>query len=147
MVESLKSRCALLTSRFEAIESHLDSIETRFDSLTGINGLIICDSQPALRALSSHKAAYQHLITQILRQLATANASSLVVHFLWIPSHAGLLANNTADHLTKAACPLDPLDADAPTASVLCCKKMVLQAARSPTRRCSDAERVTSVSI
>ncbi|KAK3895651.1 hypothetical protein Pcinc_000574 [Petrolisthes cinctipes] len=59
------------------------------------------------------RAGYQHLITQILRQLATANASSLVVHFLWIPSHVGLLANNTADRLAKAACHLDPPDADA----------------------------------
>ncbi|XP_064110239.1 uncharacterized protein LOC135218024 [Macrobrachium nipponense] len=97
------------------------------------NGLIICDSQPALQALSSHKLAYQPLVTQIHRQLGMANMSSLVVHFLWIPSHVGLLANNTVDHLAKAACQLDPPDADAPSPSLLCCRKMVRQAARSPT--------------
>ncbi|XP_064086111.1 uncharacterized protein LOC135201165 [Macrobrachium nipponense] len=110
------------------------------------NGLIICDSQPALQALSSHKPAYQHLVTQIHRQLDMANMSSLVVHFLWIPSHVGLLAN-TVDHLAKAACQLDPPDADAPSPSLLCCRKMVRQAARSPTHHRSNAERATSVSI
>ncbi|XP_066974195.1 uncharacterized protein [Macrobrachium rosenbergii] len=111
------------------------------------NGLIICDSQSALQALSSHKPAYHGLVTQILRKLDTANMSSLVVHFLWIPSHVGLLANSTVDRLAKAACQLDPPDADAPTPSLLCCKKMVYQAARSPTHRRSNAERATSVSI
>ena len=111
------------------------------------NGLIICDSQPALRALTSHKPAYQHLVTQILRQLATAHARSLVIHFLWIPSHIGLRANDTADRLARAACDLDPPAADAPTASLLCYRKMVRQAARSPTRHRRDAERATSASI
>ena len=110
------------------------------------NGLILCDSQPALRALTSHKPAHQHLVTRILRQLAAAQASSLVVHFLWIPSHIGLQANDTVDRLARAACDLDSPTADAPT-SLLYCKKMVRQAARSPTRHRSDAERATSASI
>ncbi|XP_064120882.1 uncharacterized protein LOC135225541 [Macrobrachium nipponense] len=111
------------------------------------NGLIICDSQPALQALSSHKPAYQPLVTQIHRQLDMANMSSLVVRFLWIPSHVGLLANNTVGHIAKAACQLDPPDADAPSPSLLCCRKMVRQAARSHTHHRSNAERATSVSI
>lgn len=69
------------------------------------------------------------------------------MHFLWIPSHEGLLANNTANRLAKAACHLDPPDADVPTASVLCCRKMVRQATCSLTRRRCNAERATSVSI
>lgn len=114
---------------------------------TNNNGLVICDSQTALRALTSHQPAYQHLVTQILRQLATAHESSLVIHFLWIPSHIGLRSNDTADHLAKAACDLDPPAADAPTTSLLCYRKIVRQAARSPTHHRRDAERATSESI
>ncbi|XP_068229696.1 uncharacterized protein [Palaemon carinicauda] len=44
-----------------------------------------------------------------------------------------IISNNTVDHLAKAACQLDPPDADAPTPSLLCCRKMVRHAARSPT--------------
>ncbi|XP_045106666.1 uncharacterized protein LOC123501726 [Portunus trituberculatus] len=96
---------------------------------------------------SSSTSAYQHLVTRLLRQLATAHASSLVVHFLWIPSHIGLRVNDTADRLTRAACDLDPPAADAPAASLLCYRKMVRQAARSPTHRRRNAERATSASI
>ncbi|XP_068200730.1 uncharacterized protein [Palaemon carinicauda] len=81
------------------------------------NGLVICATPPALKALSSHKPAYWSLVTQILRQLGMANMSSLVVHYLWIPSHVALLANSTIDHLAKATCQLDPSEADAPTIS------------------------------
>ncbi|XP_068246218.1 uncharacterized protein [Palaemon carinicauda] len=41
------------------------------------NGFIICDSQSALQALSSHKPAYQPPDTQIHRDLDMANMSSL----------------------------------------------------------------------
>lgn len=114
---------------------------------TGSSGLVLCDSQPALQALTSPRPAYPHLVTRILSQLVTAHASSLVVHFLWIPSHIGLRANDTADRLTRAACSLDPPAADAPAASLLCYRKMVRQAARSPTHRRRDAERAASASI
>ena len=110
-------------------------------------GLIMCDSQPALRALSSPSPAHQHVVTRILRQLATASVNSQVVHFIWIPSHIGIQANDTADSLARAACHLDPPEADATAASLPHYRTMVRQAASTPTRLRSEAERATSVSI
>ena len=78
---------------------------------------------------------------------ATAHVSSLVVHFLWIPSHIGLLANDTADRLARTSCDLDLPTAAATTASILCYKKIVRQDARSHTRHRSNAESNSSVSI
>ncbi|XP_076069782.1 uncharacterized protein LOC143041660 [Oratosquilla oratoria] len=71
---------------------------------TGENGLIICDSQSALRALSSTKPEHQQVVTQIMPQLATTHENSQMAHFLWIPSHIELLDNDTADRLARTAC-------------------------------------------
>ncbi|XP_076036221.1 uncharacterized protein LOC143022108 isoform X1 [Oratosquilla oratoria] len=114
---------------------------------TGENGLIICDSQSALRALSSTKPEHQQVVTQIMRQLATTHENSQRVHFLWIPSHIELLGNDTADRLARTACSMDPPAATSTTAFLPSYKRMVRQAACSPTRRRSNAERATSVSI
>ena len=40
----------------------------------------------------------------ILFQLGRARDSALVVSFLWVPSHVGLIGNDTVDCLAKAAC-------------------------------------------
>ncbi|KAK7073878.1 hypothetical protein SK128_008860, partial [Halocaridina rubra] len=68
------------------------------------------DSQSALCALSSLKPEARNLVNRILRQLATAFEHSFVVHFLWIPSHIGILAKDMISLLTKIACGL-PLPA------------------------------------
>ncbi|XP_076057288.1 uncharacterized protein LOC143034828 [Oratosquilla oratoria] len=93
---------------------------------TGENGLIICDSQSALRALSSTKPEHQQVVTQIMRQLATTHENSQMVHFLWIPSHIELLGNDTADRLARTACSMDPPAATSTTAFLPSYKRMVV---------------------
>ena len=48
----------------------------------GLNGLIICDSKPALYTLSSPRPAYDKVVGNILFQLSSARDSALVVSFL-----------------------------------------------------------------
>ncbi|XP_076043611.1 uncharacterized protein LOC143026727 [Oratosquilla oratoria] len=105
---------------------------------TGENGLIICDSQSALRALSSTKPEHQQVVTQIMRQLATTHENSQRVHFLWIPSHIELLGNDTADRLARTAC----------TATTIALLQMDGTISRHfPTRHRGNAERTSSVTI
>ena len=114
---------------------------------TRATGLIMCDSQPAIRALSSPSPAHQQVVTLILRQLTTALVNSQVVHFLWIPSHIGLRANDTADRIARTACNMEPPAANAATASLPRYRRMVHQVACASTHIRSNAERATSVTI
>ncbi|KAG0719732.1 hypothetical protein GWK47_007122 [Chionoecetes opilio] len=62
-----------------------------------VNGVIVCDSQPALYALSSPRPSCGRVVRDILCQLAIAHDASLVVFFVWTPSHIGLAGNDTVD--------------------------------------------------
>lgn len=106
------------------------------------NGLIICDSQSALPAISCPRPAHQHLVKQILRQLATAHKNSLVVYF-----HIGLIANNTTDLLAKTAYVLTPPAAGVTTVFLLYYKNMIRQAARTSTLHRRNFERAHSATI
>ena len=114
---------------------------------TGTSGLVLCDCQPALQALSSPGPAHQHVVSRILYQLAEADVQSLVIHFLWIPSHVGLQGNDTADRLARAACGLDLPDGAGTSASLPLYRRMVHRAACASTQVRRDAERATSVSV
>ncbi|XP_076062452.1 uncharacterized protein LOC143037784 [Oratosquilla oratoria] len=72
-----------------------------------VNGIIICDSQSALHALSSPRPICSRVVNEILCQLAAANDASLTIPFVWIPSHIGVHGNDTVDRITKAACIAD----------------------------------------
>ena len=113
----------------------------------GTSGLVVCDCQPAIQALSSPGPVYQHVVHQILSRLAEADVRSQVIHFLWVPSHIGLRGNDVADRLARAACDLDlPGDEDT-TASLPLYRRMVHRDACAATRVRRDAERDASVSI
>ncbi|XP_076030944.1 uncharacterized protein LOC143019134 [Oratosquilla oratoria] len=72
-----------------------------------VNGIIVCDSQSALHALSSPRPICSRVVNEILCRLAAANDASLTIPFVWIPSHIGLHGNDTVDRIAKAACIVD----------------------------------------
>ncbi len=72
-----------------------------------MNGVVICDSQSALHALSSPRPACLSVVNRIVHHLAIARDSSFVIAFLWIISHVGLAANDTVDSIAMVACALD----------------------------------------
>ena len=111
-----------------------------------LHGVIVCDSQPALHALSSPRPTHGHIVQDILHQLAIVQEASNTVSFVWTPSHIGLAGNDTVDSLAKAACTLDLGDAD-PVPSLRCLRKYIHQAALATTTHRRDAERPNSVSI
>jgi len=110
-----------------------------------LNGVVMCDSQSALQAISSPQPTHRSLIHQILHQLVAAQEHSLCLRFLWIPSHVGIDANDRVDLLAKSACEL-PLP-DGATPSLSSYKRAIHSAALLPTLHRMDAERGQSVSI
>lgn len=80
-----------------------------------VNGIVVCDSQ----ALSS---VCDHVVHKILYQISIAKDNNIIVCFLWIPSHTGLVPNDTVDRLAKNACCLD-LPYMSATPSLRCYKK------------------------
>ena len=111
-----------------------------------MNGVIVCDSQAALLALSAPRPSCSNVVAAILRQLASARDASLIVSLVWTPSHIGLAGNDTVDRLAKAACALDLAGVNA-VPSTRCFRKRIYAAAHAQTVRRRDAERATSVSI
>ena len=120
-------------------------LAVRFLCERHLHGVILCDSQPALQAISSPRSTHRYQVQQILHQLVSAHDSSLTIQFVWIPSHVGISANDTVDLLAKDACRL-PLP-DGATPSLRCLQKMVQVAAHHSTHYRMEAERPHSVSI
>ncbi|KAG0714927.1 Gag-Pol polyprotein [Chionoecetes opilio] len=110
-----------------------------------LNGVVMCDSQSALQAISSPQPTHRCLVHQILLQLVAARDNFLTIRFLWIPSHVGIAANDKVDLLAKTACSL-PLP-DGATPSLLCFKQLIHSATFLPTLHRTNAERAQSVSI
>ncbi|KAK7084013.1 hypothetical protein SK128_028444 [Halocaridina rubra] len=111
-----------------------------------VNGVIICDSQSALQALSSPRPICGHAVGNILCRLAAAWDASLVVSFVWTPSHIGLTGNDTAERLAKAAYILDGHAVDAEP-SLRCLRNIIYSAAFAMTVQRRDTEKANSVSI
>ncbi|XP_042891046.1 uncharacterized protein LOC122265711 [Penaeus japonicus] len=111
-----------------------------------VNGIIVCDSQSALQALSSARPSCGHVVQEILCQLATAHDASLIISFVWTPSHIGLIGNDKVDRLAKEACALDLDDATA-LPSLRCFRISIFSAAHAITTHRRNAERTNSVSI
>ncbi|KAK7086870.1 hypothetical protein SK128_002699 [Halocaridina rubra] len=107
--------------------------------LRRVNGVIICDSQSALQALSSPRPICGRAVGDILCRLAAAQDASLVVSF-------GLTGNDTADRLAKAACMLDGHAVDAEP-SLRCLRNIIYSAGFAMTVQRRDTERANSVSI
>ncbi|KAK3879599.1 hypothetical protein Pcinc_015842 [Petrolisthes cinctipes] len=58
-------------------------------------------------ALETIASVSTRVVRDVLCQLAHAHDVSLVMSFVWMPSHIGLAGNDMADGLAKAACMLD----------------------------------------
>ncbi|XP_076045738.1 uncharacterized protein LOC143027980 [Oratosquilla oratoria] len=82
-----------------------------------LNGVVMCDSQSALQAISSSQPIHRPLIHHILQHLVTAQEYSLTIRFMEIPSHVGIAANEKADFLDKNACKLSLPDDATPSPS------------------------------
>ncbi|KAK3879041.1 hypothetical protein Pcinc_016360 [Petrolisthes cinctipes] len=82
----------------------------------------------------------------ILCQLAATYNASLVLSFMWMPSHIGLAGNDTVDSLAKAACMLGFGGGDAQP-SLRCLQHRIYSAALASTVQRRDEERGNSVSI
>ncbi|KAK4315427.1 hypothetical protein Pmani_013344 [Petrolisthes manimaculis] len=81
--------------------------------------------------------------------LADAHDASLIMSFVWTPSHIWLAGNDTADRLAKAACMLDVNDVDAEQSlrclRIIICSSWLAVNAAMVRRR--DAEKANIVSI
>ena len=110
-----------------------------------LHGVILCDSQSALQAISSPRPTHRCQVQQILHQLVSAQDRSLNIRFVWIPSHVGIAANDKVDLLAKDACRLPLPDGAAP--SLRCYKKMIHAAALHSTHHRMEVERPHSISI
>ena len=81
-----------------------------FEALTLIlnfgpnNYLIASDSMSCLQALNSNpfNSHLSPLILRIKSLIFTLNQLNYTIHFLWIPSHIGILGNEVADNLAKS---------------------------------------------
>lgn len=111
-----------------------------------MNGVIICDSQSALHALSSPRPVCSHIVQDILCQLAYAHDASLVISFVWMPSHIGLAGNDAADGLAKAAFMLY-MDDMVVEPSLRCQRSAIFSAVFAMMVQRRDAEQANSVSI
>lgn len=111
-----------------------------------LNGVVVCDSQAALHALSSTSPVCRHLVNRILTGLALAHDRSLVIKFIWIPSHVSLSHSDAVDRLAKAACVLPAHDAG-PAPSLQCLKTRIRAASLLSTSISTDNQRAASVSI
>ena len=71
------------SSTFCELNGVLDAV--RLLCQRNVNGIVICDSQPALHALTSSKPVSRHLVNRVLSALAVAQQRSIVITFIWIP--------------------------------------------------------------
>ncbi|XP_076039246.1 uncharacterized protein LOC143039200 [Oratosquilla oratoria] len=132
------------SSTFCELHGILDAVTYLVDC--NVNGVIVCDSQPALHALSSPRPNYYRVVQAILTQLAVVHETSMVVSLIWVPSHVDLAGNDTVDRIAKAACAF-VLDNERVVPSLTCLKNRIHAATHTITTRRRDAERATSVSI
>ncbi|MPC65062.1 hypothetical protein E2C01_059186 [Portunus trituberculatus] len=111
-----------------------------------LNGVVICDSQAALHALSSPNPVSCHLVNKILSGLAMSHDRSLAITFLWIPSHVSLSYSDTMDRLAKAACGLPACDVG-PAPSLRCLRTRIRTASLLSTADRTTTQRAASVTI
>ena len=79
---------------------------------------ILSDSRSALQALDDpSKRSGQNIVNRITQSVLRAKDHLMNFRLKWIPGHRGILGNETADHLAKAAVKL-PVTHDFPKACV-----------------------------
>ena len=64
--------------------------------------LIITDSCSVLQAIQSKTFGKHYILSRVLLLYHRLTLSGLIIHFLWVPSHCGIIGNETADYLTKS---------------------------------------------
>ncbi|MPC95374.1 hypothetical protein E2C01_090581 [Portunus trituberculatus] len=79
------------SSTYWELQGVLDAVELLCQRR--VNGLVICDSQSALQAITSLRPSFT-TARRIISLLAKTQDHSLVIKFIWIPSHIGLSHND-----------------------------------------------------
>ena len=64
--------------------------------------LIITDSNSVLQAIQSKTFGKHYILSRVLLLYHRLTFSGLIIHFLWVPSHCGIIGNETANYLTKS---------------------------------------------
>ena len=112
----------------------------------GLSGVVICDSQSALRAMSGTRSVLSTVVNRILSCLALGHDRSLNIKFVWVPSHIGLSHSDRVDGLAKAACSLPP-PPDVVAPSFTCILSRIHAAAVHSIDHSRDQQRNESVTI
>ncbi|XP_045125311.1 uncharacterized protein LOC123512789 [Portunus trituberculatus] len=112
----------------------------------GLSGVVVCDSQSALQALSSTRSTLSIVVTRILSYLALGHDHSLNIKFVWIPSHIGLSHSDRVDALAKEACSLPP-PAEVVAPSFSCILSRICADAAHSIDHLKDQQRIESVTI
>jgi len=77
------------------------------------SGVVFCDSQSALRTLSSFKTdGDEEIVNCIKRNVTYARERNFNIQFVWIPSHVGIRKHDHVDNLAKEACSKDIVNID-----------------------------------
>ena len=97
------------SSTFSELHGVLDAVSLLCQR--SLNGVVICDSQATLHTLTSASRVCRHLVNRILTDLTLAHDRSLVIKFVWIPSHVSSSHSDALDRLAKAVCGLPAPDA------------------------------------
>ena len=66
------------------------------------NNLIVTDSYSVLQAIQSRTFGKHYILSKIFPLHHYLTVSNLIIHFLGVPSHYGILGNETADCLTTS---------------------------------------------
>ncbi|KAK4319097.1 hypothetical protein Pmani_009930 [Petrolisthes manimaculis] len=120
--------------------------DTKLRWLTEINKLFSMDQELAEVKMSAVTSSCGRVVWDILCQLAAAHNASLVLSFVWMPSHIGFAGNDTVDSLAKAACMMGFEGGDAQP-SLRCLQHRIYSSALASTVQRRDEERDNSVSI
>ena len=62
---------------------------------------IVTNACSVLQAIQSKDFGKHYILSKILLLHHRLTVSGLIVHFLWVPSHCGIIGNETADSSTK----------------------------------------------
>ena len=91
----------VLTAELQAILGCIESI-LNLSSPPTLSFLIASDSLPSLTAISN-KNSNHPLVSRIRILLITAFSLKIMITFVWIPSHIGILGNQKVDQAAEEA--------------------------------------------
>lgn len=101
-----------LGSKVEVADAELFAINRALEFALASRGkdevYIFCDSQAAIRKVENGHSYYSYRARDLVARLAVRS----LVYIYWVPSHVGVLGNETADRLAKLGLTKDPRPGD-----------------------------------